>query len=98
MTDPIDDAITKRLEIEFVYDGLHRVVQPAAYGTHKSTGNDVLRAYQIGGSSSSRTPPLWDLFLTARIHDLVVSERTFSDDPPHYARNDKHMAHIFAQL
>ena len=98
MSDSIDEAIESRREIEFVYDGHQRVVQPAAHGRHKTTGNEVLRAYQVGGSSSSRTPPLWDLFLVDRMEQLRMTDRTFDDDPPGYSRDDKHMGVIFAQL
>ncbi len=58
----------------------------------------MLRGYQVGGSSKSRKPPLWDLFLTAKIRDLVVTDKVFAEDPPFYSRGDKHMAQIFAQL
>jgi len=54
MTSDIDDAIDRRLEVEFAYDGQPRVVQPAAHGTHKDTGNEVLRGYRsrnVAGST-----------------------------------------------
>ena len=43
----ICDAIAERKNVTFDYDGHHRVVQPAAHGPHATTGNDVLRGYQI---------------------------------------------------
>lgn len=78
-------------EIEFDYDGHHRVVQPAAAGYHVTTGNAVLRGYQTGGTSSSRAVPLWDLFLVGKIQNLVVTGRTFAADPPKYVKGDSHI-------
>jgi len=43
------EAIESRRLVEFTYDGHPRVVIPAAYGRHGTTGNPVLRAYQAGG-------------------------------------------------
>jgi hypothetical protein len=94
----LDDAIARRVEVEFVYNGLPRAVQPGAHGVHHTTGNAFLRGYQVAGQSSSRTPPFWDMFLTEKVVGLVVTDRTFDDDPPGYARDDKHMSQIFAQL
>lgn len=94
----IDDAINQRREIEFFYNGHPRVVQPCAHGTHATTANDVVRGYQVGGSSSSRTPPLWDMFIVTKMQGIVVTDRTFSTKPPGYASDDKHMKVIFAQL
>lgn len=91
-------AITNRLEIEFTYKGLLRVVRPGAYGVHHTTNNVFLRGYQIAGQSSSRTPPLWDMYSEDKIDGLVVTDRHFADDPPDYARGDKHMSEIFAEL
>lgn len=53
----LEHAISNRLHIEFVYDGHPRVVQPAAYGIHATTRKPTLRAYQVGGTSSSRVAP-----------------------------------------
>lgn len=94
----VDRAITQRREIEFVYKGLSRVVQPAAHGFHISTGNEVLRGYQIAGRSSSRTVPLWDLFSIGKIEGLQVTERIFVEDPPEYKKGDAHMGRMISQL
>lgn len=95
---PIARAINSRVEIEFEYDGHRRVVQPAALGSHATTGNYVLRGYQVAGSSSTRVPPLWDLFSVAKVQNLIVTDRKFDADPPGYARDDKHISPIEAQL
>ncbi len=84
-------AITGRRLISFVYDGHDRVVIPVAHGTHKTTGNTVLRGYQVRGTSSTRAVPLWDLFLVDKMDDVQILDETFADDPPQYSRGDKHI-------
>jgi hypothetical protein len=71
---------------------------PAACGRHATTGNRVLRAYQIRGSSSTRPVPLWDLFLVEKTVDPQMLDETFEGDPPSYRRNDKHISPIECQL
>lgn len=85
------DSIAQRRMISFTYDGHPRVVQPAAYGTHITTGNLLLRGYQVDGSSHSRKPPLWDLFSVEKMVGLQILEETFQDDPPGYSPGDKHL-------
>lgn len=87
----ICDAINNRRVVEFDYDGHHRVVQPAAAGPHATTGNPVLRGYQVGGTGKTRTVPFWDLFLLDKIHNLVVLDEMFEADPPGYQKGDKHI-------
>ena len=91
-------AITDKHLISFVYEGHPRTAIPAAYGIHNTTGNVVLRAYQIAGTSSSRSVPLWDLFLVEKMTECVVLDETFTSDPPFYSRGDKHMGEIYCQL
>lgn len=98
MNEELDRAIRDRLEVEFHYKGLPRIVQPAAHGLHVTTGNHFLRGYQIAGQSSTRFPPLWDMFTLSKIESLVVTDRHFEVIPPDYSRDDKHMATIYAQL
>ena len=85
------DAIADRHLVSFVYHGHQRVVIPAAHGPHKTTGNAVLRGYQVRGTSSSRALPLWDLFLVAEMEDAQILDETFADDPPQYSHGDKHI-------
>lgn len=91
------DAIRQRRIVTFVYDGCPRVVQPAAYGRHRTTDKLSLRGYQIDGASNSRTPPLWDLFTVEKIQGLRVTDETFPDDPPLYRRGDKQL-HVIVEL
>jgi hypothetical protein len=87
----LSEAIESRAVVRFTYDGLERVVIPAALGNHVSTGTLLLRGYQTGGSSKSRPVPLWDLFTVAKITDLEFEGSNFTADPPGYSRGDKHL-------
>ncbi len=84
-------AIREKRLVSFTYDGHSRVVIPAAHGPHKTTGNSVLRGYQIRGTSSTRSVPLWDLFLTDNMVGFQVLDETFAAAPPDYSRGDKHI-------
>jgi len=92
------EAIQDRVMVRFEYGGHARVVVPAAYGLHATTGNAILRGYQVDGTSSSRAVPLWDLFLVSEMSNLVFSDEHFDDLPPFYKRDDKHIFPIYAQL
>ena len=88
----ICDAINSRRILEFDYDGHRRVIHPAAAGPHATTGNPVLRGYQVDGTSSSGVVPDWRLFEIDKIQNLVVLGETFDTDPPGYQKGDKHIA------
>lgn len=96
--DALTDAITRRVVLEFDYEGHHRVVQPAAWGNHITTGNLLLRGYQVGGTSKSGNPPKWGFFYVGQISGLVLTGQTFEQDPPGYQRGDQHLGKIVAQL
>ena len=83
--------ITGRQVVEFDYDGHPRVVQPAAHDPHKTTGNHVLRGYQVAGTGNTRSVPFWDLFLVEKISGLTVTGQVFTADPPGYSKGDKHI-------
>lgn len=91
-------AIEARRLVSFVYQGHKRLVVPAAYGLHATTGNVVLRGYQTGGTSSSRVPPFWTLFRVDEIVSPQLSEQTFDQVPPEYRRDDEHIGTIYCQL
>lgn len=92
------EAIQNRNFVAFKYDGHPRVVIPAAFGIHATTGNEVLRGYQVEGTGNSRPVPFWDLFLTGKMSGVEVLDSQFIQDPPHYSPNDKHIDPIHAQL
>jgi hypothetical protein len=93
-----DGAIAERKLIMFTYNGLPRVVIPAAYGPHITTGNESLRGYQVGGEGSSRSVPFWDLFTIAKMVNVELEGSTFFDLPPQYKKDDKAIRPIRGQL
>ena len=52
MNQEIIEAIENQNIIEFYYDGEFRAVEPHCYGV-TTAGNEGLRAFQIGGYSST---------------------------------------------
>ena len=93
----IKTAITERKVITFFYEGSERVVEPFCYG--KSTkGNDVLRAFQIGGASSSGEPFGWKLYIVNEMSSISINESTFDNNRPDYNPNDKGMVEIYCAV
>lgn len=75
--DTIIAAIQEQRILELTYDGIHRQVEPHAYG-RASTGNNLLRCFQISGGHTSDKPHDWNLMNVAKISGLVSSEQRFS--------------------
>lgn len=95
MRNTIIDAIKNRQMLSFTYSGLYRVVEPHAVGMSRA-GNDVLRCFQIQGGHVTPGHE-WDLCDLSKICHLTVGQ-SFSGMRPGYARGDKHMVTIYAQL
>ena len=86
------NAITDRHLVRFSYEGLQRVVIPAAYGLNRRTGNELLRAYQIEGRDAIRRIPTWSLFNIANVVGASLTGEHFEALPPRYRRNDSAMS------
>ena len=93
-----NEAITTRGLLAFTYDGHDRVVIPAAHGRHATTGNSVLRAYQIGGTGKTGAVPSWRLFRQSKIVSPHLTGGTFTENPPGYRRDDAGISPIECQL
>jgi len=91
-------AIQNRRLVRFSYEGLERVVIPAAYGLNRQTGNELVRAYQIDGRDATRALPAWSLFRTDQVVGGSVLETNFDQLPPGYRRGDRALDVIYAQL
>lgn len=77
----IADAIRSLHQIEFMYDGEFRIVEPYVLGTHLR-GLQVLKAWQIYG-----TDPGWRIFRLDRMSALCVTETVFR--PAHESPADE---------
>lgn len=66
-----------------------RQVQICAYGHHVSTGNEIFRAYEWFGDTST-VKPAWKLFLTKRVRSfrLMTEAERWKTVPPQYHMND----------
>jgi hypothetical protein len=91
-------AIRNRRLVRFVYEGLERIVIPAAYGLNRNSGNRLLRAYQVGGRDSKRSLPTWSLFRVDHVVEGQVLGELFEEIPPGYRSGDRSMDTIYAQL
>jgi hypothetical protein len=97
MNQQICNAIHNRCILTFTYDGHYRVVEPYAYGLSQ-TRSEVIRCYQMGGTSRSGKLPDWRLMEVAQIKFLTVTEEHFVGKRPGYKRGDKDMSTIFCEL
>ena len=93
----ITNAIRNRQVLTIDYDGYQRSIEPHAYGI-RNDGNELLRAYQIGGGSDSGEQQGWKLFDLAKAGSMSATQRTFSSARQAYKRGDIAMSQIYAEL
>jgi hypothetical protein len=96
MNATIVDAIQTKKVLSLTYNGVARTVQPHAYGMNH-LGHELLRAYQVSGGHQ-KAGHVWDLFTVSKIVGLSVTGDTFQSAAPLYARGDKAMSTIYAEL
>lgn len=96
--DIICEAIAKKKVISFDYEGGKRKVEPFLLGTHKDSGNEVLRAYFLSGHSASNEGPGWRLYLTGEMSNLTMEDETFTGVGEQYNPNDSAMSEIFCRI
>lgn len=96
MNQKIIDAIENQNVIEFNYDGELRIVEPHCYGL-TTKDNEGLRAFQVGGYSSSGTFG-WKMYDLGKADDIKITDETFDGPRPKYNRGDKGMSTIYAEI
>jgi hypothetical protein len=92
----IKESIENMQLIEFYYDGGRRTVEPHCYG-QSSKGNDVIRAFQVGGYSSSGKMA-WKLYDLSKVSSLTLLDEKFDSPRTGYRRGDSAMSIIYTQL
>ncbi len=98
MNSVICQAINNRKLLKLAYHWGFRLVEPHAYGVNNN-GHDLLRCYQVGGASDSGQPKGWKLFRVDEIHQLHVTEDSFSRPRDGYKRGDTALDRkIYSQL
>jgi hypothetical protein len=90
MSSTICAAIRNRAVITFSYGGGTRTVEPHCHGTSLAN-NEVLRAWQTQGYSSSGHHVGWKLFEVSQIVGLSTTEVRFSSNRPNYNPSDRGM-------
>ena len=93
----ICEAIAGRVILEFDYDRRRRVVQPYCHGV-TTTGQETLRAVQIGGETRSGGFGYGKLFAVAKMRNLRLTDRSFVPDDPDYNPDDSAMAEIHCRV
>ncbi len=86
------NAIKNRWQVSMAYNGKRRVVDPYLIGI-TTAGSEALRAYQVGGYSSSGNLSAWRLFDLKNISEIKVLDTSFKIHPQ-YNPNDKGMVRI----
>lgn len=79
------------------YDDLTRIVEPHLFG-RKTSGNDALSAYLVGGFTESDGAPYWRSFLIEKMEFVILLDETFSNAREGYNRDDETMIEIYCRL
>ncbi|HCQ12811.1 hypothetical protein [Flavobacterium sp.] len=95
MNHKIIEAIENQNIIEFYYEGELRVVEPHCYGVSKA-GNDVLRAFQVDGYSSSNKM-WWRMYTESKMQQVKSIDQNFTPRND-YRRGDKDMVKIYIEI
>lgn len=83
-------AIRERRVLALAYHpGVRRII-PCTYGVG-SSGQALLRAFQIAGASASGGASGWKLFTVGKISSLEATEEEFAYAPAGYRRGDPAM-------
>jgi hypothetical protein len=93
----ICDAIRTRSLLEFEYHGLRRVVAPYCHGLSRR-GDEVLRAVQLRGDSSSGGFGFGKLWRVSELIGLRMSDENFTPDDPQYNPDDRGMVEIHCRI
>lgn len=97
MNTQIIDAIEKRRIMAFQYEGRSRIVEPHCYGLTVKR-NEVLRAYQIDGFSSSGKMG-WKLFSLSKISYIKILENNFTvREGEGYKKGDRGIYLIYKEI
>jgi hypothetical protein len=93
----ICDAIRTRSLLEFRYHGLVRLVAPYCHG-FSPRGTEILRAVQIGGSSSSGGFGFGKLWFVADIVGPRLIGKRFVPADPRYNPDDRAIPQIHCRI
>jgi hypothetical protein len=91
-------ANAERHTVQLFYEPGTRLIEPHALG-YGSSGQVLLRAYQVEGASASGEHVNWKLFRVDRIVSIDGTRICFDGPRPEYKRDDRAMKRgIISQL
>jgi hypothetical protein len=95
----ICDAIRQARRLQFVHDGLVRVVEPYCHGI-SNKDNEVLRAIQIRGASRKAKKGFYygKLWMVSEMSALRVLDERFIAFDPNYNPDDSAMRVIHCRI
>lgn len=89
-------ALQTSVRLRLNYNGFSRVVEVHAVG-ESTAGNPCMRVFQTAGGSASE-PIGWKLMTFDNVVGMHLTEEISQGPRGGYARNDRNMRRIFAQL
>ena len=93
----ICQAIQQRRKLIFDYNGLRRIVAPYCYGI-STRDAQILRAVQVGGSSSSGGYGFGKLWTVSEMSRVELSEEHFVPNDPRYNPDDSAMKRVICRV
>jgi len=96
MKNEIVTAIETQKLIEFDYEGEKRIVEPHCYGI-TTAGHEGLRAYQVGGYSSSGKMG-WKLYDMSKARNIILLDEVSNVPRSGYKKGDQVMKQIYCQI
>jgi hypothetical protein len=93
----ICEAIEKKRLLQFSYDDLTRIVEPHLFG-RKTSGNDVLSAYLVGGYTESDNEPYWRNYVVEQMEFVIMLDESFTGSRTGYNPADNSMEEIYCSL
>jgi hypothetical protein len=93
----ICEAIEKKRLLQFSYDDLTRIVEPHLFG-RKTSGNDVLSGYLVGGYTESDNEPYWRNFTVDNMEFVIMLDENFDNPRAGYNPNDNSMVEVYCRL
>jgi hypothetical protein len=93
----ICEAIAQKRLLQFSYGDLTRIVEPHLFG-RKTSGNDVLSGYLVGGYTESDNAPYWRNYLLEEMEFVVMLDETFAKAREGFNPQDDSMAEIYCRI
>ena len=90
-------AFNAGVRLELRYDGFNRIVEVHAIGI-STAGNPCMRVWQVRGGSVSNEPVGWKMMTLDKAFSMHMTEEVAQVPRQGYAKNDRGMRTIHAQL